>query len=98
MKNIIIINKFILPKIVNILYVLLVIGTIILGIAGVYMSFDKHDSFFAVIGVFFIFIMPFIIRVMAEILVILFKIYEKLKLISMLKAKKLERANGESKI
>lgn len=98
MKNIFIINKFVLPKIMNILYVLLVIGTIIFGISGVYMSFQENDSFFAVIGLFFIFIMPFIIRVIVEMLVILFKIYEKLKLISKLKAKKLERAGGESKI
>lgn len=91
MKNIFIINKFGLAKIINILYVLLVIGTIIFGIAGVYMSFQENDRFFAVIGLFFIFAMPFIIRLFAEIFIVLLNIYKKIQLITELKAKQLQR-------
>lgn len=46
------------------------------------------------VGLFFIFIMPFIIRIYAEVLVVLFKIYKKMQLISELKTKKLQKENA----
>lgn len=94
MKKLFILNdKFILPKIIKVLYVLCVIGIIIFGIAGLFATLQRQDYSLAAVALFFIFIMPFIIRIIAEMLIISFKIYEKLKLISKLKAKKLQREN-----
>ncbi len=46
------------------------------------------------VGLFFIFIMPFIIRIYAEMLFVWYKIYKKMQLISELKEKKLKRENA----
>lgn len=96
MKNIFILNeKFILPKVVNVLYILAVIFSIFFGIYTLYTEVITGDSWykaiFLMIGLFFTFALPFIIRVYAEVLVILFKIYKKMQQISELKAKKLQR-------
>ena len=96
MRNIFILDKFIFPKIVNILYILAVIFSMLLGIyiiyddgiIGGYIDIILFDSSF------FIFVMLLVIRVYAEVLVILFKIYKKMQLISELKAKKLQRENA----
>lgn len=95
MRNIFILDKFIFPKIVNILYILAVIFSMLLGIyiiyddgiIGGYIDIILFDSSF------FIFVMLLVIRVYAEVLVVLFKIYKKMQLISELKAKKLQREN-----
>ena len=97
MRNIFILDKFIFPKIVNILYILAVIFSMLLGIyiiyddgiIGGYIDIILFDSSF------FIFVMLLVIRVYAEVLVVLFKIYKKKQLISELKAKKLQRENVE---
>lgn len=99
MKNLFILNdKFILPLVINILYILAVIFSILFGI---YFIYDKvingygwNKELLLITGLFFIFAMPFIIRVYAEVLVVLFKIYKKMQLISELKAKKLQRENA----
>lgn len=96
MRNIFILDKFIFPKIVNILYILAVIFSMLLGIyiiyddgiIGGYIDIILFDSSF------FIFVMLLVIRVYAEVLVVLFKIYKKMQLISELKAKKLQRVNA----
>lgn len=96
MRNIFILDKFIFPKIVNILYILAVIFSMLLGIyiiyddgiIGGYIDIILFDSSF------FIFVMLLVIRVYAEVLVVLFKIYKKMQLISELKAKKLQRENA----
>lgn len=90
MKNLFILNdKFILPIVINILYILAVIFSILFGIYAVFAT-----DFKLVVGLFFIFAVPFIIRLYAEVLVVLFKIYKKMQLISELKAKKLQRENA----
>lgn len=100
MKNLFILNdKFILPLVINILYILAVIFSIFFGIYIVYNELILEDGwdtewFLVVVGIFLIFAMPFIIRVYAEVLVVLFKIYKKMQLISELKAKKLQRENA----
>lgn len=100
MKNLFILNdKFILPVVINILYILAVIFSIFFGIYIVYNELILEDGwdtewFLVVVGIFLIFAMPFIIRVYAEASVVLFKIYKKMQLISELKAKKLQRENA----
>lgn len=90
MNNLFILNdKFILPIVINILYILAVIFSILFGIYAVFAT-----DFKLVVGLFFIFVMPLIIRVYAEVFVVLFKIYKKMQLISELKAKKLQRENA----
>lgn len=127
MKNFFILNdKFILPKVITVLYILAVIFSILFGVYIIYdvacillplyyhpcIIFTTYTTliidniFFSVypdglavaaalsVGLFFILIMPFIIRVYAEMLIILFKIYKKMQLISELKAKKIQRKNA----
>lgn len=101
MKNLFILNdKFILPIVINILYILAVIFSILFGIHFIYdevidgYGWNTELFLIAGLGLFFIFAMPFIIRVYAEVLVVLFKIYKKMQLISELKAKKLQRENA----
>ena len=126
MKNIFTLNKFILPKVINILYILAVIFSILFGISIIYdaaciflplyyhpcIIFTTYNDliidniFFFVendclavaaalsVGLFFIFIMPFIIRIYAEMLFVWYKIYKKMQLISELKEKKLKRENA----
>ncbi len=96
MRNIFILDKFIFPKIVNILYILAVIFSMLLGI---YIIYDDGiiGGYIDIIlfgSSFFIFVMLLVIRVYAEVLVVLFKIYKKMQLISELKAKKLQRENA----
>ena len=99
MKNLFILNdKFILPLVINILYILAVIFSILFGIYFIYDEvidgYSWNRELLLIAGLFFIFAAPFIIRVYAEVLVVLFKIYKKMQLISELKAKKLQRENA----
>ncbi len=120
MKNIFTLNKFILPKVINILYILAVIFSILFGISIIYDAaciflplyyhpyndliidniffFVENDGLAVAaalsVGLFFIFIMPFIIRIYAEMLFVWYKIYKKMQLISELKEKKLKRENA----
>ena len=85
MKNLFILNdKFILPIVINILYILAVIFSILFGI---YFIYDEVIDGYGWNTELFI-------RVYAEVLVVLFKIYKKMQLISELKAKKLQRENA----
>lgn len=103
MKNLFILNdKFILPIVINILYILAVIASLSIGIyLVIYVIYDTVTHFYGmysdnslIVGLFFIFAAPFIIRVYAEVFVVLFKIYKKIQLITELKAKKLQRENA----
>ena len=82
-------HLFIHITVINILYILAVIFSILFGIYAVFAT-----DFKLVVCLFFIFAVPFIIRLYAEVLVVLFKIYKKMQLISELKAKKLQRENA----
>ena len=100
MKNLFILNdKFILLTVINVLYILAVIFSIFFGIYFIYdevivYGYGWNTEFFLIPGIFLIFVAPSIIRVYAEVLVVLFKIYKKMQLISELKAKKLQRENA----
>ena len=100
MKNLFILNdKFILLTVINVLYILAVIFSIFFGIYFIYdevivYGYGWNTEFFLIPGIFLIFVARFIIRVYAEVLVVLFKIYKKMQLISELKAKKLQRENA----
>lgn len=96
MRNIFILDKFIFPKIVNILYILAVIFSMLLGIYIIYDDWIIGGYIDIILfgSSFFIFVMLLVIRVYAEVLVVLFKIYKKMQLISELKAKKLQRENA----
>lgn len=98
MKNLFVLNgKFILPIVINIIYILAVIFTLFFGI---YLIYDEvitghgwDKEVFLIIGLLAIFVMPFVIRIYAELFIVLFKIYKKMKLITELKEKKLQRIN-----
>lgn len=87
MKNILIINdNFILAKVINVIYILAVVCSIVFGVYAIFAT-----DFILVFCLFFIFAMPFIIRLFAEMFIVLLSIYKKMQLISELKAKKLQR-------
>lgn len=100
MKNLFILNdKFILLTVINVLYILVVIFSIYFGIHSIYDEVIHGDDLYmqmvsVICDLFDIFAIPLIIRVYAEVLVVLFKIYKKMQLISELKAKKLQRENA----
>lgn len=82
-KNILFLNKMYMPKIINILYILSVIASIIFGLFhcsfGILYLTDYEMKVFVVQGIALIILCPVVSRICAEQLVILFKINERLE-------------------
>lgn len=74
LRDLLFLDKFIAPKLINIFYLFQVIFSIFIGILMIFNSDVR--------GLLFIFIAPVIIRVYSELLIIIFKIYKKLEIIS----------------
>lgn len=74
LRDLLFLDKFIAPKLINIFYLFQVISSIFIGILMIF----NND----IRGLLLIFIAPIIIRVYSELLIIIFKIYKKLEIIS----------------
>lgn len=74
LRDLLFLDKFIAPKLINIFYLFQVISSIFIGILMIF----NND----IRGLLLIFIAPVIIRVYSELLIIIFKIYKKLEIIS----------------
>lgn len=103
MKNLLTFKKLYGLSIISIVYMLAVAGSIIFGVRVVKLLIDNGhgyifgidvDSIFLTI-IFFVIIVPILLRILAESIAVFFKISEKLKHISELKAKKIARENIE---
>ena len=82
-KNILFLNKMYMPKIINILYILSVIASIIFGLfhcsCGMLYLTDYEMKVFVIQGIALIILGPVVSRICAEQLVILFKINEQIE-------------------
>lgn len=74
MTNILFLNKFYTPKIINVIYWLSVVSYIL---AGLFLIIDGYDAEERLTGLFLLVFGPVLSRIMAELTVIPFKIYEK---------------------
>lgn len=74
MTNILFLNKFYTPKIINVIYWLSVVSYIL---AGLFLIIDGYDAEERLTGLFLLVFGPVLSRIMAELTVVPFKIYDK---------------------
>lgn len=74
MKNIIFINTFYAPKIINVIYWLSVLFNILSGLILIIEGYDSEER---IQGLILLLFGPFVSRLLAEVIVVPFKIYEK---------------------
>ena len=74
MKNIIFINTFYAPKIMNVIYWLAVLFNILSGLILIIEGYDAEER---IQGLILLLFGPFVSRLLAEVIVVPFKIYEK---------------------
>ena len=82
MKNIIFINTFYAPKIMNVIYWLAVLFNILSGLILIIEGYDAEER---IQGLILLLFGPFVSRLLAEVIVVPFKIYEKVCKIYMIK-------------
>lgn len=74
MKNIFFLNKFYAPKIMNVVYWLSVVFYILSGLVFIIEGYDTEER---IQGLVLLIFGPFIARLLAELTVVPFRIYEK---------------------
>ena len=74
MKNILFLNKFYTPKIINVIYW---VSAVLYILVGLFLVIDGYDAEERLQGLFLFVFGPVLERVMAELTVVPFKIYEK---------------------
>ena len=74
MKNILFLNKFYTPKIINVIYW---VSAVLYILVGLFLVIDGYDAEERLQGLFLFVFGPVLARVMAELTVVPFKIYEK---------------------
>lgn len=96
LKKLISFDEFITPSIIKILYYIFAGLVILMGLYQVFTSYSYYGLGFTQVisGLFFIILGPILVKVYFEILIVLFKIYEKLSTIS----NKLDSKSNENNI
>ena len=74
MKNIFFLNKFYTPKIINVIYW---VSAVLYILAGLFLVIDGYDAEERLQGLFLFVFGPVLARVMAELTVVSFRIYDK---------------------
>lgn len=74
MKNIFFLNKFYTPKIINVIYW---VSAVLYILVGLFLVIDGYDAEERLQGLFLFVFGPVLARVMAELTVVPFKIYDK---------------------
>lgn len=74
MKNIFFLNKFYTPKIINVIYW---VSAVLYVLAGLFLVIDGYDAEERLQGLFLFVFGPVLARVMAELTVVPFRIYDK---------------------
>lgn len=74
MKNILFLNKFYTPKIINVIYW---VSAVLYILVGLFLVIDGYDAEERLQGLFLFVFGPVLARVMAELTVVPFKIYDK---------------------
>lgn len=74
MKNIFFLNKFYTPKIINVIYW---VSAVLYILAGLFLVIEGYDAEERLQGLFLFVFGPVLARVMAELTVVPFKIYDK---------------------
>lgn len=74
MKNIFFLNKFYTPKIINVIYWL---SAVLYVLVGLFLVIDGYDAEERLQGLFLFVLGPVLARIMAELTVVPFKIYNK---------------------
>lgn len=74
MKNIFFLNKFYTPKIINVIYWL---SAVLYMLVGLFLVIDGYDAEERLQGLFLFVFGPVLARVMAELTVVPFRIYDK---------------------
>ena len=76
MKNIFFLNKFYTPKIINVIYW---VSAVLYILVGLFLFIDGYDAEERLQGLFLFVFGPVLARVMAELTVVPFKIYDKVE-------------------
>ena len=74
MKNIFFLNKFYTPKIINVIYW---VSAVLYILVGLFLVIDGYDAEERLQGLFLFVFAPVLARVMAELTVVPFRIYDK---------------------
>lgn len=74
MKNIFFLNKFYTPKIVNVIYW---VSAVLYVLVGLFLVIDGYDAEERLQGLFLFVFGPVLARVMAELTIVPFRIYDK---------------------
>lgn len=74
MKNIFFLNKFYTPKIINVIYW---VSAVLYILVGLFLFIDGYDAEERLQGLFLFVFAPVLARVMAELTVVPFRIYDK---------------------
>lgn len=74
MKNILFLNKFYAPKIINVIYW---VSAVLYILVGLFLVIDGYDAEERLQGLFLFVFGPVFARIMAELTVVPFKIYDK---------------------
>lgn len=74
MKNIFFLNKFYTPKIINVIYW---VSAVLYILVGLFLVIDGYDAEERLQGLFLFVFGPVLARIMAELTVVPFKIYDK---------------------
>ena len=74
MKNIFFLNKFYTPKIINVIYW---VSAVLYILVGLFLVIDGYDAEERLQGLFLFVFVPVLARVMAELTVVPFRIYDK---------------------
>ena len=74
MKNILFLNKFYTPKIINVIYW---VSAVLYVLVGLFLVIEGYDSEESLQGLFLLVFGPIIARIMAELTVVPFRIYDK---------------------
>lgn len=92
MKNIFFLNKFYTPKIINVIYWL---SAVLYMLVGLFLVIDGYDAEERLQGLFLFVFGPVLARVMAELTVVPFRIYDKVCKIADKMAADEEKHNAE---
>ena len=90
-KKLLSFDDFVTPVIIKILYYIFAVVVIIIGLFQIFGSFGYGGGSLFISGLLTILLGPILVRVYFEILIVLFKIYEKLSIIT----SKLENSNPD---
>ncbi len=94
MKNILFLNKFYTPKIINIIYWA---SAILYVLTGLFLVIQGYDAEERLQGLFLFILGPILARIVAELTIIPFKIYERVSKIADNMAADEEKQSAENK-